>query len=115
MIKQAAAAGAALQIVIAATHQSGPLPAPATLKAYNETVPGLPQKIIGEFEKESAHRRRTQTLGQLGAIGIATLSIVGGVWLGYYLQSALAALAVIGPVCGVVGTAQLLEFWLKAR
>jgi uncharacterized membrane protein len=113
-VREAAAKGTGLQITIASVY-SGPLPPPATLKEFREIVPGLPETIIKEFQKESAHRRRVQTLTQLGAITIAIVAIIGGVWLGYVLKSGLAALAVIGPVCGVVGTAQLLEFWLKAK
>lgn len=113
-VREAAATGSALQVVITRAH-AGPLPAPVTMREYDDVVPGLPKTIITEFQKEGAHRRRSQTIGQIGAIGVAAIAIVGGVWLGYELKSAAAAFAVIAPVCGIVGVAQFLEFWLKAK
>ena len=44
-----------------------------------------------------------------------TLTIVAGSIVGYALGIALAAFAIIGPVCGAVGTAQLLEYWFKSQ
>jgi hypothetical protein len=85
------------------------------MREYEQIVPGLPGTLISEFQKEGNHRRFIQKGGLIGALSVAALSIVGGVFLGYLLNSPLAAFAVIGPVCGVVGTAQLLEFWFKAR
>ena len=114
-VKQAAETGLSLQVVIASSRHSGPLPAPATLRGYEEIVPGLPAVLVDEFKRESAHRRKVQNVGQFGAIVIALSAIAGGIWLGYFLGSALAAFAVVGPVCGVVGIAQFLEFWLKAK
>jgi hypothetical protein len=85
------------------------------MREYAQVIPNLPNILIEEFQKESRHRRFAQKGGLFGAVGIAALSIVAGVYLAIALQNPLAALAVIGPVCGVVGTAQLLEFWLKGR
>lgn len=113
-IREAAEKGTGLQVTIS-TAYSGPLPPPAVMREFNEIVPGLPNILIDEFQRESRHRRFTQKGGMLGALVIAALSIIGGVYLGYALKSPLAAFAVIGPVCGVVGTAQLLEFWFKAK
>ncbi len=113
-IREAAEKGTGLQVTIT-TAYSGPLPPPAVMREFNEIVPGLPGILIDEFQRESRHRRFTQKGGLIGALFIAGLSIIGGVYLAYALKSPLAALAVIGPVCGVVGTAQLLEFWFKAK
>jgi uncharacterized membrane protein len=35
----------------------GPLPDPSSLREFNEIVPGLAEKIVGEFQAEAAHRR----------------------------------------------------------
>jgi hypothetical protein len=113
-VREAAASGVALQVTVATAH-SGPLPAPATLHAYASIIPELPKILVDEFQNEAKRRRRLQNVGQYGALGVAGLSIVCGVLLGYALKSPLAAFAVIGPVCGVVGTAQLLEFWFKSK
>jgi hypothetical protein len=113
-VREAAASGTGLQLTITTAH-AGPLPAPATLREYAAVVPELPKVLVDEFQNEAKHRRRLQSVGQYGALGVAGLSIICGALLGYALSSPLAAFAVIGPVCGVVGTAQLLEFWFKAR
>jgi hypothetical protein len=113
-VREAAASGTGLQLTITTAH-AGPLPAPATLREYAAIVPDLPKVLIDEFQNEARHRRTLQSVGQYGALGVAGLSIICGALLGYALNSPLAAFAVIGPVCGVVGTAQLLEFWFKAK
>jgi hypothetical protein len=113
-VREAAASGTGLQLTITTAH-AGPLPAPTTLREYAAIVPELPKVLVDEFQSEAKHRRRLQSIGQYGALGVAGLSIICGALLGYALNSPLAAFAVIGPVCGVVGTAQLLEFWFKAK
>jgi hypothetical protein len=113
-VREAAASGTGLQLTITTAH-AGPLPAPATLREYAAIVPELPKVLVDQFQSEAKHRRRLQSVGQFGALGVAGLSIICGALLGYALNSPLAAFAVIGPVCGVVGTAQLLEFWFKAK
>ena len=87
-IKEAAAKGTGLRVTIATAH-SGPLPSPATLREYEAVVPGLPATIIDEFKKETKHRRRTQTIGSLGAIAIAIAAIILGTILGLVLKSPL--------------------------
>jgi uncharacterized membrane protein len=114
MLRAAAEKGTALQVVVASAH-AGPLPSPDTLREYESIVPGLPQTIIEEFKKEGAHRRRVQAISQYGTISIALVAIVSGTIFGIVSGNAFAALAVIGPICGAVGTAQLMEFWLRGR
>jgi uncharacterized membrane protein len=113
-IREAAERGGGLQLTIATAH-SGPLPSPGTMREYEQVVPGLPKILIDEFQKETQHRRFMQKGGLFGSLSIAALSIIVGAILGYALKSPAAALAVIGPVCGIVGTAQFLEFWLKTK
>jgi uncharacterized membrane protein len=114
-VREAAAQGRPLEVTIQAIAHSGPLPPPAVLRGYDEVIPGLSRTIVQEFQNEARHRRRLQTIGQTGAISIAVGSIICGTFLGYVLNSWPAALAIIGPVCGIVGTAQLLEFWFKMK
>lgn len=40
---------------------SGPLPAPPTLDAYNEVIPGLAREIVDQWKAETAHRHQTIT------------------------------------------------------
>jgi uncharacterized membrane protein len=114
IVQAAAAKGSAVQVVIATAH-GGPFPPPEQLRTYNDVVPGLAETLVVEFKAEARHRRRIQAIGQLGTLSIAGLSIIAGALLGYALNSPLAALAVIGLVCGAVGTTQLLEYWFKAK
>jgi uncharacterized membrane protein len=111
-VKEAAKQNAPLTITIAAAH-AGPLPPPAMLREYNQVIPGLGDTIVNEFKSETSHRRKTQRIAQIGAIVVAVLSIICGLILGIVLKSPYAALSIIAPVCGIVGTAQLLQLWLK--
>jgi uncharacterized membrane protein len=79
------------------THHSGPLPPPDQLDHYNRVSPGMADRIIRAAEAESEHRRdlekqlleaqisdvrdgRTiEKRGQLFALVVACLAIVGGV------------------------------------
>jgi uncharacterized membrane protein len=112
-VQRAAESGQSLSLTIQTAH-AGPLPSPRTLKAYEDVYPGLPKIIIDQFQAEARHRRRLQTISQFGALGIALLSIILGTVLAYALGNWAAAVAVIGPVCGAIGTAQLLQYWLKS-
>lgn len=38
---------------------SGPLPPPATLARYDQTVPGLAREIVDQWKAETGHRHRT--------------------------------------------------------
>jgi uncharacterized membrane protein len=111
-VQEAAKQNAPLTITLTAAH-AGPLPPPAMLREYNEVIPGLGDTIVGEFKAETSHRRQTQRIAQIGAIIVAVLSILCGLALGIVLKSPYAALSIIAPVCGIVGTAQLLQLWLK--
>ena len=111
-VQEAAKQNAPLTITLTAAH-SGPLPPPAMLREYNQVIPGLGDAIVNEFKAETSHRRSTQRIAQVGAIVIAVLSIICGLALGIILKNPYAALSIIAPVCGIVGTAQLLQLWLK--
>ena len=39
---------------------SGPVPPPSTLKAYNNVVPGLAERIIAQAESQTQHRMRIE-------------------------------------------------------
>ena len=103
-----------LSIETFARH-TGPLPPPDLLQAYEAVYPGLPKIIVDQFLVEGQHRRRLQTIGLWGALSIALASIVVGAVLAALLKTPWAALAVIGPVCGTLGTAKLIEYWLKTH
>jgi uncharacterized membrane protein len=66
----------------------GPLPPPASLRTFNEIVPGAAERILAVFEKQAEHRMRMETTvvtgrdrnmrrGQVFAFLVA-LSFLGG-------------------------------------
>lgn len=50
-----------LNLILARKYYSGPLPPPETLKAYNDTIPGIGERIIIAFEKQRDHRIELET------------------------------------------------------
>ena len=58
---------------------TGPLPDPATLGAYGEIVPGLPEKIVNRMEGENDHRHKLETRGQIIGALLAGGGLIGGV------------------------------------
>jgi uncharacterized membrane protein len=78
------------------SHHAGPLPAPDTLKAYDEIVPGMAERLLVNFEKQVDHRIaleryviqgdvRRSNLGLyaalifgLAVLGVATILILNG-------------------------------------
>jgi uncharacterized membrane protein len=74
---------------------SGPLPHPEMLQRYNEIVPNGAERIMAQFEQQSAHRRALETnvlsgnslrswVGMIMAYTIAMTAIVGGFVLIYF-------------------------------
>jgi uncharacterized membrane protein len=71
---------------------SGPLPAPEHLREYEEIVPGLANRLVVAWEKQSDHRQglettvvhgnvRAQTRGAYLGFIIALVLVSAGVWL----------------------------------
>ncbi|MEI7837552.1 MAG: DUF2335 domain-containing protein [Planctomycetota bacterium] len=82
---------------------TGPLPPPEMLQKYNETLPGLGERLVYQFESEAAHRRsleRTVVDAQvaqqgaevpavrLGQIFALVIVVVGLVVSGYCVSHA---------------------------
>ena len=89
----------------------GPLPPPATLRALNEVVPGLAERIVAQFEAEGEHRRqiekRTQTLPFIDQIAarVSGVLFAGGclVLIGYAVNAGATWAAAILSAAMVVG------------
>lgn len=73
-------------------HHSGPLPAPKTLREYNEIIPDGAERITTVFENQSNHRMSLETkvvgrqtfqslLGQIFGFLIALICLLIGVYL----------------------------------
>ena len=48
---------------ITAVVQSGPIPAPSELRAYEEVLPGTARTIVEAWTEEAAHRRKQEEDG----------------------------------------------------
>lgn len=75
--------------IVSAEYFQGPLPRPADLVQYNAAVPGAADRILHQFEEQSAHRRALETKvvesnvaserrGIYAATWVTTLFVVGG-------------------------------------
>lgn len=83
-------------------EHSGPLPHPDLLRRYDEIHPGTAERIVKVFEKEADHRRsivhqiadsqtqrdradeRIRGRGQIFALVITVVSMIGSVLIGIY-------------------------------
>jgi uncharacterized membrane protein len=84
------------QQVLAAEFFRGPLPRPTDFAHYDQVVPGAGERILHQFEEQSAHRRTLEAKvvdsniagerrGTYAATYLASLFVIGGfvlVWLG---------------------------------
>lgn len=50
------------RVVRKASIYSGPLPAPETLAAYEQILPGAADRVIAMAERQSAHRQQLETM-----------------------------------------------------
>jgi|SRR5215207_8289021 len=77
-------------------YYQGPLPDPITLREYENTLPGLADRIVTRMEQESNHRHATERRGQYIAAGIAGwglicgpgLVLLGNAWAGVAIARA---------------------------
>lgn len=102
--------------VIQAAQWHGPLPPPASLRAFDEIIEGGAERILQMAEKEQAHRIhaeqqvvtgeiRANRRGQILGATIAALAVVGAVltaWMGAPWPVPVALVSV--PVLGIVHT-----------
>ncbi len=94
--------------VAAAFH--GPLPPPDMLRGYEETLPGLAERIVTEAETESAHRREMETTALAADISLARRGQAGAWMIGFAFLIAAVVLVVSGNavIGGVLGVVELL-------
>jgi uncharacterized membrane protein len=75
--------------VFAAEFYQGPLPRPSDLVQYNQAVPDGAERILRQFEQQSAHRRSieakvvdsniaSERRGVMAATWVTSLFVVGG-------------------------------------
>jgi uncharacterized membrane protein len=87
ILRQRRAFPAALAVTTA-TAFSGPIPPPQLLSEYEQTLPGLADRLVAIAERESDHRRalqrraiRLSELGLAAGFAIAMTALAGGIFL----------------------------------
>ncbi len=102
-------------VVAAASLHEGPLPSAAELQRYDQVVPGLAERIVRSWEKETEHRRslerswheaeyRLASRGQSLAAGLSVLILGGSMFLvaqGHGVAGMAVVIAEIAALCGV--------------
>jgi uncharacterized membrane protein len=92
---------------------SGPLPHPDILRGFEEIIPGSAERILAQFEQQSAHRRDvearvirsgafSQQVGSISASLIGLIGVGGGVWLTYCGKSIAGLTSLIGTLAALV-------------
>lgn len=99
---------------------SGPLPPPALLRQYEETLPGLADRIMSQAEQQSTHRidleRRIIVSDQRRSWG----GLVAGVFLALAVLTIAAVLTLngheaVGAIIGSVDVASVAAVFLVER
>lgn len=101
----------------------GPLPPPAQLKAYDQAIPGLGERIVLMAEKEQAHRHtmnntavmqslQSRRLGMWLGFILSVLAIISGILMVLIGGSPWGIAAILGPLPVLVGAFVYVE---KAR
>ena len=76
-------------VSISASRWRGPIPPPSVLEGYESVLPGAAERILANFEAESAHRRRLEASTQEQASSRSRLGLLAG----YCVAAMLIALA----------------------
>lgn len=108
-------------ITLTRTFMMGPLPPPSVLKAYDDVMPGLAERIINSWEAESSHRRRQEereheleseylkktilqsSVAMWMSFALCLIAIGGGMWAilqGMATEGVIAALG--GMLVGII-------------
>lgn len=93
---------------------SGPLPAPETLREYDDLIPGTAERIIEAFTKQVDHRIDVEKkavshgmwiekAGQIFAFILALVTLGGSFWLITSGFSGAGIAGIITAVAGLIG------------
>ncbi len=110
----------AMMIKVEENYHAGPLPSPRTLKDYSKVLPEAPERIIGQFEKQSDHRMEMEKIvvkaqvgqsrtGQIMGYSVALLFLVAAVGL------ILLDHAVAGTVIGSIDLVALVSVFVFGK
>jgi uncharacterized membrane protein len=98
-----------LEMISQSMSYSGPLPPPFMMQQYNDTLPGLADRIMKMAENEQGLRRRdngwilsNDTVRVVGSIAVSLALIVAGVYCGVIGQPWLGGvLGTSGAIAGI--------------
>lgn len=96
-------------------YHKGPLPAPETLREYDEIVPGSAKQIMGQGKEQSTHRMKLESMAVEAAVAnskrgqwfgfiIAILVIASGVFLIYGDKDVAGLMLALPGLAALVGT-----------
>jgi len=109
------------------TTFQGPLPDPNMLRAYDQAMPGLAERLVTAFEAEGAHRRMIEqrllteealqnrrhhheaVMGQACGLLVALSAIAAALWLGLHGQPWA------GAVLAALGIGSIVYAFIKGR
>ena len=89
---------------------AGPLPDPAHLREYENTLPGAAERIFAGWEVQYKHRQRLESRSQIFAFGTIILSISAGVICAALGQPWVGGAIAVAAVVGVSATSILRLF-----
>ena len=102
-----------VRMIQASASFSGPLPPPETLERYNQTLPGLAERIVMaesqhshrlELEKEVVQSNvSAQKLGTILGFVVAMTTVLGGMWLVHEGKSGEGLAAILTALASLVG------------
>lgn len=81
---------------MAISSHTGPLPPPDMLRGYGEVLPGLPERIVGAWEAETANRRGLETTSVHGNLA----NVKRGQ---YYGMASVVLLTLVGLLFAYMG------------
>ena len=102
-------------LVAASYRFMGPIPSPQDLARYEAVIPGLADRLINRFEKQSDHRMTMETsvtasdalranLGLAAGFIVAVVMIIGSVYLIAHGHDVSGTLLGTGTLGSLVGT-----------
>lgn len=103
-----------VRMIQASASFSGPLPPPEALERYNQTLPGLAERIIVMAESQHSHRLQlekevvhsnvsAQKLGTILGFVVAMTTVLGGMWLVHEGKSGEGLAAILTALASLVG------------
>lgn len=92
-----------LEITIAGSAYSGPLPPPHLLAQFNAIIPNGADRIMKVFERQAYHRMLMETLGPPLAFLSLILILAAGCFVAYLGDTKIGGTIIVCTLVGIVG------------